>query len=920
MKLVGSLLLMVLVTLSARAEVTYFDVPLTEIVRKPEAPATQPDSIPRLHRRWQMQSVMIPRVILSSGEGYITNPTGERIRAATDETYEICNLVAAAEAGKDLTGTIYLPKPDFSGMERFEFTLPAAKARAEAKEAFHFALHDWCEQRLNSSIPGAAWFRYRLGEARKVLGDKAPPRNDWRWNARRNEVIDETFDLFTGGRAVSENLQLDRVLRIEKSAEPTIDVSTIPGITVAAMDFKARIKDAKPQLDPLSRFIPEDQHAIFFPSFKAFSTVLDSVEQFGTPAVQWMEPRTEDYGTKAKYERQLGLEMNALSKLLGEAMVTSVAISGSDPYLRVGSDLLLVYEAKEPAALKTLLAGKIGASTALQPKTETIENIETAVFRDDDRGVRCYLALLDGAVMISNSPAQIAAVGKVIANTDPSIEASPEYVFFRTRYVKESSDESAFVILTDATIRRWCSARWRIADSRRTRVAAMLAQLQAASESNVIGATDDALKDQQVPGMGIITMSKSGPVSTTLGTLTFMTPISEMDVSLVSEDEKLAYERWRQQYQSNWRGVFDPIAAKLVVNDAQIGLDLSVMPLIAGTDYRQFIDLTKDVAIKPDSGDPHNAPMHAIMAINAKSGLMRSANTLAMGVIRGILDPLSWIGPTISLYADDDPMWREFAGKSEQQIEEFLKQKGYALPIGLYVESTSALKLAAFMTGVRAAVDQSAPNMAIWETIQQNGRSYVKVTGAEETRRDTAELQNLALFYATTPKGLLVSLNEGVVQRGLDRLTAAATTQSTTQPATQPASPPWLSESLGLQVQTSLVIGLSQMIRDEYQSESQRRAWGNIPILNEWKRLNPQGDPQDIHQKKWGCRLLDPSGGTYAWNEKDQTMESTVYGHPGLPKKGPELPEAVRAFTNLNAGVTFENQGLRAKAELERAK
>lgn len=34
-------------------------------------------------------------------------------------------------------------------------------------------------------------------------------------------------------------------------------------------------------------------------------------------------------------------------------------------------------------------------------------------------------------------------------------------------------------MLSDATIRRWCGPQWRIADSRRTRAAAVLADLQA---------------------------------------------------------------------------------------------------------------------------------------------------------------------------------------------------------------------------------------------------------------------------------------------------------------------------------------------------------------------------------------------------------------------------------------------------------
>jgi hypothetical protein len=54
------------------------------------------------------------------------------------------------------------------------------------------------------------------------------------------------------------------------------------------------------------------------------------------------------------------------------------------------------------------------------------------------------------------------------------------------------------------------------------------------------------------------------------------------------------------------------------------------------------------------------------------------------------------------------------------------------------------------------------------------------------------------------------------------------------------------------------------------------------------------------------------------WNEKWRTMESTVYGHPGEPKQPAEPVSRLGKFANANLGLSFENQGLSAKAILER--
>jgi hypothetical protein len=53
------------------------------------------------------------------------------------------------------------------------------------------------------------------------------------------------------------------------------------------------------------------------------------------------------------------------------------------------------------------------------------------------------------------------------------------------------------------------------------------------------------------------------------------------------------------------------------------------------------------------------------------------------------------------------------------------------------------------------------------------------------------------------------------------------------------------------------------------------------------------------------------------WNESFQTMESTVFGHPGAPKTS--AATAMAEITRGELGVTFENQGLSAKAILHRA-
>jgi len=97
-----------------------------------------------------------------------------------------------------------------------------------------------------------------------------------------------------------------------------------------------------------------------------------------------------------------------------------------------------------------------------------------------------------------------------------------------------------------------------------------------------------------------------------------------------------------------------------------------------------------------------------------------------------------------------------------------------------------------------------------------------------------------------------------------------------------------------------------------------QQSWDNLEILNEWKRRYPKQDPIKLHEQFFQTKLLDPAGGQYVWNEKYESMESTMYGCPAQPKAGPAELNVLTGLRHGNFGITFEPQGLRARAEVER--
>ncbi len=136
-------------------------------------------------------------------------------------------------------------------------------------------------------------------------------------------------------------------------------------------------------------------------------------------------------------------------------------------------------------------------------------------------------------------------------------------------------------------------------------------------------------------------------------------------------------------------------------------------------------------------------------------------------------------------------------------------------------------------------------------------------------------------------------------------------------PAAEP-SRPWLGESLAARVGGAGIRVLETAGLTSYRSGILLQCWNSLPILNEWHRLYPDRDPVAVHEAVCGERLACPAGGKYVWNPKWRTMESTVLGHPGEPKPGPDTIGPLHGVKSADFGITFQDGGLRATVEIQR--
>ncbi len=732
--------------------------------------------------------------------------------------------------------------------------------------------------------PGTAWFQHLAGD----LEDENPMR-------RAARGLDGSFEVFSGGRAVSENLALDRDLILAtpeegEAADKTVAVADIPGITVPSIDWSERLPDGDVAVDPLAQCIPSDQHAVFSPSLTTLLDLLDRLEREPMPAFGSFTARNPYRNLVGRYRRQMGLDLpDVTTRLLP---VGSVALTGGDPFFPTGTDVALLFETDKPERLFDLLAKAIRLRAGFDGVETRDDTAVRLAFVHADRSMSSHLVRIGGLVAVTNSPAQVERLIAVAAGEAVALGTTDEFRFFRHRYPLDDPG-SAFIFLSDETIRRWAGPETRIATSRRNRALAALNELT----SRGISGQNDGEGYEAL--LGEVRLEDGRARSTRFGHSGFLTPVSELGITEAGVAEKNAYVRWRTGYERGWSQVFDPIALRISLDDDVYAADLTVLPLTVGSDYRELMAFAgKSELSEAARTRPPTSQMHLAMALDSSGPGFDEFNRELSPMLPSLrIKPLSWVGDSISIDLHQSLFWEALSKGGADSFDILGK-----VPVTLRVASRSSLKLGLFITALRGLAESSAPDAMKWETRKHGDRSYVIVSSGEGEMGE-----DLRIYYAILPDALLVSLDERLLLAAIDRELAG-----TNDPAAVNVG-----RSLLLDVRPDLVVGLPGELFDRnLDSMRQSLSWDALPILNEWKRRFPDQDPADFHEAHYGVRIDCPGGKGFRWNEQDRTFESVAYGHPGSPRQAGEAIGFLENHRRFQSGIEFENDGLRARLRL----
>jgi hypothetical protein len=557
-----------------------------------------------------------------------------------------------------------------------------------------------------------------------------------------------------------------------------------------------RSLSATPPKEPLARAVPAAFWYLRAATPEVVFRLADQLDAWGTPAANVMDGNLEERDLAQRYQTSLGLARTELGRALGNEVIESVALTGSDPYLREGSDLTAVFLVKQAAlfqaALQTMLAVHAKAHGGVAESSVSHEGTSIAIATSPDGAIRQHRASVDNLGVVSNSLAATKNVLDAIKGKRPSLADEKDFCYMLARDADQPNDVLGF--FGDKFVAETVGAREKVLEARRQIAAAELMTpgfaallygfIYGRSPTSVdeLVASKLLRKDElRHAGGAAISFGPGKPARSSWGTPAVLTPLIDLPApDTVSESERVAYERFSRTYETYWSRYIDPAALRLAFSGTKpdtLTADLRILPLIEGTDYREVRELAGQARVK---APPLAEGLRAVVGIGPSAGVRRELSELVSGFSGRFGFTLDFLGDWAMAGVADRTRLADIAHKLRpefpeppasgdqpdmDEIVEASRTPAYAA-VGIRSTSGAALALAA----LRKMGDSIFRDMLTWtDAGTERGATIVHVAIADKGARGRGaadpESNGVSFFYALTDKTFLVSLDERVLRQ-----------------------------------------------------------------------------------------------------------------------------------------------------------
>lgn len=404
----------------------------------------------------------------------------------------------------------------------------------------------------------------------------------------------------------------------------------------------------------LSQATPAEFYFVHAKSGEALFRLLDELSRWLSPLAQLLQPEGRSYEVSRRYQKMLGVAREPLSRTLGSQLIREVAVVGSDPFLRLGSDLTVVFAASNVAALRSALleSTKIASrghgplsSTELTIAGRTVTHTTTP-----DRAVSKFSVAEGERVYVSNSQNALLRVLETVDKKRPSLSNESDFRYMISR--DDNSQHDVIAYAGDRFIEEIISPRARVLDARRTLAKAELQRVgQIGLLNSLLGGpitTDphamlkrDLLQKHELQHFDGTPIS-DGPRSE-WGTPRHMIPIIDLPTpERVSESESVGYKKFVEHYNRAWGENLDPIALRLSIDENARGLHahLRVLPIVNDSSYRLIQELVGNKRVRFRGSA---LGVQAVVGLSEKSELRRDLSDLS-GYTLGAPIRFDWLG------------------------------------------------------------------------------------------------------------------------------------------------------------------------------------------------------------------------------------------------------------------------------------
>lgn len=815
-----------------------------------------------------------------------------------------------------------------------KITTAGAAERATLPSRFYRAAEAWFRRRAALGSGRAESFHAFATARMKLLGEeKRPGGTPAVLQRNRRGSVADAMALYTGWTSVEEALQTDRGLRAAGGGwtDATLPLATVKGVSLPNHPWAALQTDAPaPVIEPLAAWVPADFVYLHFSDLRQMVSLMDEMSTLITPVIRLLEAQPGTNHFTRRYERQLAVRRSVLSKTFGNQAARSVALVASDPFLREGSDLSLLFHIKSKALLEGTLARYAKEAQAERPdareSTYALGDHTVRLLSTADRAVERHQLVIDDVLIISNSRAALSRIVAAKAGTTLALAQSGDFRYFRSLY-PYSDAEMGYGFLSDAFVLNAISPRTKILQARRVMAKAAMAGvnfamllygwLQGVPANDVKPALAMGLlqrDDLKTPGGEPIRWTpKSGAYTTGWGRPAALRPLIELELETVTNAEAKAYQRFERTYQQYWRGFIDPIGVRLMRRaDGGLDIDARMMPLIRRSEYAELAQAVGTVRL---SAPPAAPGLRFTSAVAADSRLRRSLDQMGKRMTRKNDVGLGWLGDWVSVGMGEGPAVWDMAlsmgnvpsaasGRAADRDTRDAILRSLPVFVGAHVKNK--LALTGTLVALKAMTNDVAPGIIKWETA--GAHREVPIVSIQENF--TAE-NGLKLHYAIVKDQFWASLDRATLTRLIDAALDAKPITSRTGLKEQPGEgqavldfSPTQGGDLGRTILGLLelgAVGANRAAVRGYSALARGRPGEAITT--------------ELALAHLGIEPLHANGGTYTLGA-DGLVQHSLYGSeyapswPPIPVAGAAASTFLQALAQLRMTVGFEGEGI----------